>query len=163
MSQTEGLPFQVHSPSFIGTERPALQHLDKALQATIKLTHGASLQLTLAQHLNQDAQTISGSLNPSLNNRAWTDAARTASALTTDLKAQQAPVGDAEALLDPLWGKWVDAMLAVATSAQQVSLASAGGPTPPGPPADPGPCAGPPPISPPRPGPPYGAPASAGT
>jgi hypothetical protein len=129
MAQADGLPFQFHSPSFIVTDRLALQHLDKALQATIRLTHGASLQLTLAQHLNQDAQTISGSLNPSLNNRAWTDAARTASALTTDLKAQQAPVGDAEALLDPLWGKWVDAMLAVATSAQQVSLASAGGQT----------------------------------
>ncbi len=84
MAQADGLPFQFHSPSFIITDRPALQHLDKALQATIKLTHGASLQLTLAQHLNQDAQTISGSLNPSLNNRAWTDAARTASALTTD-------------------------------------------------------------------------------
>src|SRR5258708_24434587 len=131
MAEAEGLPFQFESPSFISTDRPALQHLDKALQATIRLTHGASLQLTLAQHLNQDAQTISGSLNPSLNNRAWTDAARTASALTTDLKAQQAPVGDAEALLDPLWGKWVDAMLAVAPSAQQVSLASAARQTPP--------------------------------
>ncbi len=129
MSQADGLPFQFHSPSFIATDRPALQYLDKALQATIKLTHGATLQLTLAQHLNQDAQTISGSLNPSLNARAWTDAARTASALATDLKTQQAPVSDPEALLDPLWGKWVDAMLAVATSAQQLSLASAGGQT----------------------------------
>lgn len=129
MAQADGLPFQFHSPSFIVSDRPALQHLDKALEAAIKLTHGASLQLTLAQHLNQDAQTISGSLSTSLSNRAWTDAARTASALTTDLKAQAAPVGDPEALLDPLWGKWVDAMLAVATSAQQVSLASAGGQT----------------------------------
>jgi hypothetical protein len=49
--------------------------------------------------------------------------------LTTDLKAQQPPVSDAEALLDPLWSKWVDAMLAVATSAQQLSLASASGQT----------------------------------
>ena len=60
-----------------------------------------------------------------MNAGAWTDAARTASGLTTDLRAQQAPVADPEALLDPLWGKWVDAMLAVATSAQQLSLASA--------------------------------------
>ncbi len=127
MSQADGLPFQFHAPSFIATDRPALQHLDKALQATIKLTHGATLQLTLAQHLNQDAQTISGSLNSSLNARAWTDAARTASALTTDLKTQQAPVSDPEALLDPLWGKWVDAMLSVASSAQQLALASAAG------------------------------------
>ena len=129
MAQADGLPFQLHSPSFIAADRPALQHLDKALQATIKLTHGANLQLTLAQHLNQDAQTITGSLYPSLSSHAWTDAARTSSALTTDLKSQQAPVSDAEALLDPLWSKWVDAMLAVATSAQQLSLASAGGQT----------------------------------
>ncbi len=129
MSQADGLPFQFHSPSFIGTDRPALDHLSKALQATIKLTHGATLQLTLAEHLNQDAQTISNSLNPYLNAHQWTDAARTAATLTTDLKAQQPPLGDAEALLDPLWSKWVDAMLAVASSAQQLSLASAGGQT----------------------------------
>ncbi len=125
MAQADGLPFQFHSPSFIATDRLTLQHLDKALQATVKLTHGATLQLTLAQHLNQDAQTISGSLYASLNARQWTDAARTASAVTTDLQTQQAPVGDAEALLDPLWGKWVDAMLSVASSAKQLSLASA--------------------------------------
>jgi len=129
MSQADGLPFQFHSPSFIATDRPALQHLDSALQATTKLTHAATLQLTLAQHLNQAAQTISGSLTRNVNAGAWTDAARTASTLTTDLKAQQPPVADQEALLDPLWGKWVDAMLAVATSAQQLSLASAAGQT----------------------------------
>jgi hypothetical protein len=125
MGQADGLPFQLHSPAFIATDRPTLQHLDKSLQAAIKLTHAATLQLTLAQHLSQDAQKMSGTLDPSLNARAWTDAARTASALATDLKAQQAPVGDAEALVDPLWSKWVDAMLAVVTSAQQLSLASA--------------------------------------
>ncbi len=125
MSQADGLPFQFHSPSFIASDRPALGHLDKSLQATIKLTHGATLQLTLSQHLNQDAQTISNSLNPYLNNRQWTDAARTASALTTDLNAQRPPLNDTEALLDPLWSKWVDAMVAVAASAQQLSLASA--------------------------------------
>jgi hypothetical protein len=130
MSQADGLPFQFHSPSFIAADRPALQHLDKALQATIKLTHAATLQLTLAQRLNQDAQTITGSLTTSVNARAWTDAARTASGLTTDLRAQQPSVSDPEALLDPLWGKWVDAMLAVASSAQQLSLASAAGQTP---------------------------------
>lgn len=127
MSQADGLPFQFHSPAFIAADRPALQHLDKALQASIKLTHAATLQLTLAQHLNQDAQTISGSLYPSVSARAWTDAARTASALTIDLASEQAPVSDPEALLDPLWGKWLDAMVAVATSAKQLSLASAAG------------------------------------
>jgi hypothetical protein len=129
MSQADGLPFQFHSPAFIAADRPTLQHLDKALQATIKLTHAATLQLTVAQHLNQDAQTISGSLYPSLGARAWTDAARTASALTTDLTSQQAPVSEPEALLDPLWSKWVDAMMVVATSAKQLSLESAAGHT----------------------------------
>ena len=127
MSQADGLPFQFHSPSFIATDRPALQHLETALQATTRLTHAATLQLTLAQHLNQDAQTISASLYPNLNARQWTEAARTASALTTDLTTQQVPAGDSEALLDPLWSKWVDAMLAVASSAKQLSLASAAG------------------------------------
>ena len=125
MAQADGLPFQLHSPAFIAVDRPALQHLDKALQSILKLTHAAILQLTLAQHLTQDAQTISGTLDPALNARAWTDAARAASALAADLKVQQAPAGDAEALLDPLWAKWVDAMLAVVTNAQQYSLASA--------------------------------------
>jgi len=129
MSQADGLPFQFHSPSFIATDRPALQHLDKALQATIKLTHGATLQLSVAQHLNQDSQTIAGSLYPFLKARQWTDAARTASAVTTDLTTQQVPASDPEALLDPLWGRWIDAMLAVASSAKQVSLASAAGQT----------------------------------
>jgi hypothetical protein len=49
--------------------------------------------------------------------------------VTTDLTTQQVPASDPEALLDPLWGKWVDAMLAVASSAKQVSLASAAGQT----------------------------------
>ncbi len=127
MSQADGLPFQLHSPGFIAADRPTLDHLDKALQGTIKLTHAATLQLTVALHLNQDAQTISTNLSSSLSARQWTEAARTASALTTDLTTQQAPASDPESLLDPLWGKWVDAMLAVASSAKQLSLASAAG------------------------------------
>jgi hypothetical protein len=125
MAQADGLPFQLHSPAFIASDRPALNHLEKALQASVRLTHAATLQLTLAQNLNQDAQKISGSLDPSLAARSWTDAARTASALATDLRAQEAPASDPEALLDPLWSKWADAMLTVVTSAQQLSLTSA--------------------------------------
>jgi hypothetical protein len=125
IAQADGLPFQLHSPAFIGTDRPALQHLEKALQASVKLTHAATLQLTLAQTLTQDAQKIPGSLDPSLAAHSWTDAARTASALATDLRSQQAPAGDPEALLDPLWSKWADAMLTVVTTAQQFSLTSA--------------------------------------
>ena len=64
-------------------------------------------------------------MNASLNARDCTNAARTASTIATDLKSQQSPAGDPEALLDPLWAKWVDAMLGVAISAQQYSLASA--------------------------------------
>jgi hypothetical protein len=125
MAQADGLPFQLHSPAFIATDRSALQHLDKALRATLKLTQAAILQLTLARHVTQDAQKISATLDPALNNRAWADAARTASALADDLKPLQVSAGFADALLDPLWGTWIDAMLAVVTSAQQYSLASA--------------------------------------
>jgi hypothetical protein len=129
MAQADGLPFQFHSPAFIAADRPTLQHLGNALQASVKLTHGATLQLSVAQHLNQDAQTISNQLYPYLNARQWTDAARTASALTTDLTTQQVPAADPEALLDPLWGKWVEAMLSVASNAKQLSLAAAAGQT----------------------------------
>ena len=125
MAQADGLPFQLHAPAFIAADRPALEHLDKALQATLKLTHAAVLQLTLAQHLTQDAQTISTTLDPALSARAWTNAARAATAVSDDLKLQQVAAGDAEALLDPLWTKWIDAMLSVVTNAQQYSLASA--------------------------------------
>jgi hypothetical protein len=45
--------------------------------------------------------------------------------VTDDLKLQQVAAGDAETLLDPLWTKWIDAMLSVVTNAQQYSLASA--------------------------------------
>jgi hypothetical protein len=125
MGQADGLPFQLHAPAFIAADRPALQHLDKALQTTLRLTHAAVLQLTLAQHLTQDAQKISTTLDPALSARNWTNAARAATSVTDDLKLQQVAAGDAEALLDPLWTKWIDAMLSVVTNAQQYSLASA--------------------------------------
>jgi hypothetical protein len=125
MGQADGLPFQLHAPAFIAADRPALQHLDKALQTTLKLTHAAVLQLTLAQHLTQDAQKISTTLDPALSARNWTNAARAATSVTDDLKLQQVAAGDAETLLDPLWTKWIDAMLSVVTNAQQYSLASA--------------------------------------
>jgi hypothetical protein len=125
MAQADGLPFQLHSPTFITTDRPALDHLDKALQADLKLTHAAVLQLTLAQQVTQDAQTISTTLDPALNSHAWADAARAASTLTEDLKPQQVSAGFADALLDPLWATWIDGMVSVVTNAQQYALASA--------------------------------------
>jgi len=124
MAQADGLPFQFHSPSFIATDRAAAQHLEKALTTSIKLSHAATLQLTIAGHMSQNSQSLV-SVNASLNARDWTNAARTASTIATDLKSQQIPAGDPEALLDPLWAKWVDAMLGVAIDAQQYSLASA--------------------------------------
>ncbi len=125
MAQADGLPFQLHSPAFVAADRPALQHLDKASQAALKLTHAAILQLTLAQHVTQDAQKLATTLDPALNARAWADAARAASALAEDLKPQQVSAGDPEALLDPLWATWIDAMVSVVTNAQQYSLAAA--------------------------------------
>jgi len=125
MGQADGLPFQLHSPAFIATDRPALQHLDRALQATLKLTHAAVLQLTLAQQVTQDAQKISTKLDVALNARLWADAARSASTLADDLKPQQVSAGFADALLDPLWASWIDGMVSVVTNAQQYALASA--------------------------------------
>jgi hypothetical protein len=125
MGQADGLPFQLHSPAFIATDRPALQHLDKALQATLKLTHAATLQLTLAQQVTQDAQTISTKLDVALNARLWADAARSASTLADDLRPQQVSAGFADALLDPLWASWIDGMVSVVTNAQQYALAAA--------------------------------------
>jgi hypothetical protein len=125
MAQADGLPFQLHSPAFIASDRPALQHLDNALQASLKLTHAAVLQLTLAQSVTPDAQKISTTLDPALNSHAWADAARAASTLNQDLKQQQVSAGFADALLDPLWGTWIDGMVSVVTNAQQYALASA--------------------------------------
>ncbi len=124
MAQADGLPFQFHAPTFIAPDRAAAQHLEKALTTSIKLSHAATLQLTLAEHMSQNSQSLA-SMNASLSARDWTNAARTASTITTDLKSQQSPSGDPEALLDPLWTKWVDAMLGVSIAAQQYSLASA--------------------------------------
>jgi len=123
-AQADGLPFQFHQPAFIAGDRPALQHLEKGLSAAQKLAHGATLQLTLARHLSQDARTLA-QLNAVVDARAWANAASIASTLATDFRSQEAPVGDPEALLDPLWGKWVDAMLAVTVDAQQLALHSA--------------------------------------
>lgn len=124
MDQADGLPFQFHTPAFTITDRPALQHLEKSLRAADKLAHGATLQLTLARHLSQSSHTLA-QLNARVDARDWTTAAAIASTLVTDLRSQQTPVGDPEALLDPLWGKWVDAMVSVTVDAQQLALHSA--------------------------------------
>src|SRR5207244_3014948 len=39
MAQADGLPFQFHAPTFIGPDRAAAQHLEKALTTSLKLSH----------------------------------------------------------------------------------------------------------------------------
>jgi hypothetical protein len=93
------------------------------------LAHGATLQLTIARHVGQDAQSISGALNQSLAQHDWTAASRTSATIQQDLKSQENAASDPEALLDPLWTNWMDAMFAYAASAQQYGLNSAAGQT----------------------------------
>ncbi|MDQ6884361.1 MAG: hypothetical protein M3077_09045 [Candidatus Dormibacteraeota bacterium] len=129
LAQIDGIPFQLHAPAAVVTDRPALLHLEKALGAAIKLAHGATLQLTIAQHVTQDAQTLAGPLNQSLANRDWTRASRTADGIQQDLKSQETASADLEALLDPAWIAWMDGMLSYATAAQQYGLNTAAGQT----------------------------------
>jgi lipopolysaccharide export LptBFGC system permease protein LptF len=125
LAEADAIPFQLHAPAFVSTDRPALVHLEKALAAAIKLAHGATLQITLAQHVSQDMHTVTGQLNSSLLTHDWTAASRTAAAIQQDLKAQENAASNAETLLDPLWIAWMDATVGYAATAQQFSLTSA--------------------------------------
>jgi hypothetical protein len=127
LAQIDGIPFQLHASAVVSTDRPTLLHLEKALSAVIKLAHGATLQLTIARHVNQDIQTIAGPLNQSLAAHDWATVSRTAATIQQDLKSQETPAADPEALLDPLWTNWMDAMVGYAATAQQYSLSSAAG------------------------------------
>ena len=129
LAEADGIPFQFHHPAFIATDQPALRHLEKSLQTATRLSHGATLQLTLAQHMLKDWQSVTAQLNPSLAARKWAQVASIAGDLQRDLKSQTSAVQNPEAFLDPLWGKWTDAMSTYATTAQAYSLAAAGGQT----------------------------------
>ena len=129
LAEADGIPFQFHHPAFIATDQPALRHLEKSLQTATRLSHGATLQLTLAQHMLKDWQSVTGQLNASLAARNWAQVAGLAGDLQRDLKSQTSAVQNPEAFLDPLWGKWTDAMTTYATTAQAYSLAAAGGQT----------------------------------
>jgi hypothetical protein len=129
LAEADGLPFQLHAPAIIASDRPSLKHMDKALTTALKLAHAANLQLTIARHMRQDMQSITATLDPNLNARSWTAAARSAADLATDLKAQETAAADPEALLDPLWSKSVESTMTYVGIAQQYSLASAGGQT----------------------------------
>jgi len=129
IAQIDGFPFQLH-PNQVGTsDRVAARHLEKALAGAIKLSHAATLQLTIARHVNQDAQSIASPLNSSLTQHDWNTASRTAAAIHLDLKAQESVASDTEALLDPLWTNWMDALIGYVDAAQQYSLTSAAGQT----------------------------------
>ncbi len=121
------VPLQFHPAGHLVQDKTALAHLDKALQDARRLAHAATLQLTIAQHALSDRKRISEQMDPSLRAGVWTNAARTASELLNDLTAQQDAAANPEDLLDPLWGKWLDALAGYTLTAQQLSLASAAG------------------------------------
>lgn len=125
--QAQSLPFQLRAPGFIATDQATLGHLDKALQAARRLAFAASLQLAIAQHSQQDQASVTGTLKPALDARNWALVARTAGTLEDDLKAQENLALNPEALLDPLWGKWLDALAAYVYTAQQYALAESAG------------------------------------
>ncbi|HSO93193.1 MAG TPA: hypothetical protein VLS53_01820, partial [Candidatus Dormibacteraeota bacterium] len=96
IAQIDGIPFQLHPNLAISADRPALRHLENALALAIKLSHGASLQLTIARDANRDGQSIAGVLNSSLAQHDWTTASRTAAAVEQDLKSQETAAADPE-------------------------------------------------------------------
>ena len=124
IAQADSMPFQLHRPLFITTDRPALLHLEKALAAAATLAHGGTLQTGFSQSMNQNVRLLND-LNNMVAARNWPACTNAAATLATAVKLQQAPAANPDALLDPLWGKWVDAMRSVAQDAQQYCLAAA--------------------------------------
>ncbi len=123
MAQADGMPFQFHSPSFVITDRPALGHLQTSLNTAIRLANAASLQVAIAQAMNQNTQGLA-SLNGSLAANDWAAGAKIAATVAASVKLQQNSSQNPDALLDPLWGKWMDAMSSVVIDAQQYCLAA---------------------------------------
>jgi hypothetical protein len=124
IAQAEGMPFQFHTPGFVTNDRPLLDHLTKSLNTASKLAHGADLQITFAQSMNQNLRSLHD-LDNSLRAHDWLGGARTAATLAPAIKQQQGPVSNPDALIDPLWSKWVDASLSIVLDAQQYCLAAA--------------------------------------
>jgi hypothetical protein len=129
LNEAAGVPFQLHQPAFLRTDRPAAAQLQSGLQAALKLAHAVTLQLTLAQTVAVDEQAWNGQLVPALASRSWAPAARAAASLQTQLKSEQLGAANPDALLDPLWGKWIDARYAYALTAQSYALNQASGQT----------------------------------
>jgi hypothetical protein len=129
LTEAAGVPFQLHTPAFIKADRPAANSLQAGLQSDLKLAQALSLQLSLAQAVAADQQAWQGQLDPALASRSWVAAARAAAGLQTQLKSEQLGVANPDALLDPLWGKWIDARYAYTLTAQSYALNAASGQT----------------------------------
>jgi hypothetical protein len=125
--QADSIPFQLRPPAYIAPDRATLGQLDKVVQSSRHLAYAASLQFAIAQHAQQDQATVAGTLKPALAARNWVLVARTAASLKDDLKAQVDLAAVSEALLDPLWGKWLDALASYNYTAQQYALAESSG------------------------------------
>lgn len=125
--QVDAIPFQFRSPQFVATDRAQLGHLDKALQATRRLAFAASVQMAISQHAQQDQAVVTSTLKPALAARNWVLVARTAASIQEDLKAQSNQAVTTEALMDPLWAKWLDALAGYDYTAQQYALAMSSG------------------------------------
>jgi hypothetical protein len=128
LAEASAVPFQTKKPPFVTTDQPFLQHLDKGLQTASKLSNAANLQLNLAQHAQSDSSTLD-QLNASLRAQNWSQSTKIAADLQRALNSDQRAASNPEALLDPLWAKWLDAMATYASTAQQYALAQASGQT----------------------------------
>lgn len=124
IAQAAAMPFQFQRPLFVTNDGPALPHLEKGLAAATTLAHGAGLQIAFSQSMNVNVRSLAG-LNGAIAARDWTTCTNLAAPLVTAVKAQQAPAADPDTLLDPLWGKWVDAMHSMVQDAQQYCLYAA--------------------------------------
>ena len=127
LADAGGVPFQLHPPAFLKTDQPSASQLQTSLQAAVKLAHAATLQLTLAQTVAADEQARNGQLAPALASRSWASAARAAASLQAQLRSEQLGAANPDALLDPLWARWIDARYAYALTAQSYALNAASG------------------------------------
>jgi hypothetical protein len=126
LAEADGVPFQLHHPAFVATDGPVLEQLQKAMLSELRLAHGATLQLLIAQHLESDANDVNH-LGGFIAANDWSGAARASGPVQADLKVRRDAAMDPETLLDPLWSKWADAMVSYSFAVQQYSLAAAAG------------------------------------
>jgi hypothetical protein len=127
--EADGIPFQLHAPVFVQQDRPAITQLEAGLNTAIRLAHAATLQMSVAQGAQRDNALVTGQLSGDLARHDWTNAARDASNVQGNLKSDELSAQDPDAMLDPNWGKWLDAMLNYSQTVQSYALASAQGQT----------------------------------